>query len=516
MFPEIPIYSINAYLYCEYRYFLEEVVGIFKENAHISEGKYINEKESKNISTKNWKKTSKIFVSSEEYGIYGYIDNVIKTPDKIKIVEIKKGSAKKPYENDIMQIIAYMIAYSETFEIKKESIIGELNYKGSNTKFRVKLTDNRLNKLKNIIDNIYAIKSDKIRPIPKYRKKCKDCSLFEICQPINNEKVKIMPRIVEKQPIFLFSHGIFIGKKGESFLFTLNNEKNVIPAYKISSINIFGIFTISRQAVELAAKYSIPIIINNSICKNITTINIPFSKNNFLRKKQVELSSDEKLKLELSKKMIIGKIRNMEITLKKKNIKINYTPYIYKINKASTSDEIIGIEGIVSRNYFENFGNILNNFTFNTRTRRPPKDPINSLLSFGYTILYNLVHSILLSIGLDPYFGFLHTTQYGRGSLALDLMEEFRPLIIDTSVIKVINKSMIKEKDFIKENNGIYLKQKARKKFVNVILKRLLDKHYYDKMGGSIEYIRIIESQARLLQKHILGELEYTPFIVKK
>ncbi|KLO24765.1 CRISPR-associated endonuclease Cas4/Cas1 [Marinitoga sp. 1155] len=520
MSPEIPIYSINAYLYCKYRYYLEEIVGLSRENKHITKGALINEIKTKKSSTKNWKKIKKIFVASEKFGIYGYIDNIVKTPEKTKIVEVKKGKSIKPFESDVIQLVAYMMAYCETYSEKPENISGILKYEGSKKTFRIHFTEKRLKKLYDITRDIQKIKNGTYIPSSMYTKKCKECSLFEICQPSEKEKskMKIMPSKFDKEPIFIFKHGVFIGKSGENFQISYGEEKVSIPSYKIYSLNIFGIFSISKQAIELASKNNIPIIINSSYGKNISVITPYFSKNNFLRIKHLKKVENTEFKMELTRKIIYGKIKNMEIFLKKKKIKINFLKYKKALLKEKEIGKLRGIEGAATKEYFEYYKKLIpENFTFKGRKRRPPTDEINSLLSFGYTILYNIVYSLILSIGVDPYFGFLHTTQYGRASLALDLMEEFRTLLIDSVVLSVINKKIIKKKDFKKDVSGaIFISQSAKKIFVEQIFKRIKKKHYYKPAKISIEYIRIIEAQIRMFQKAILDEMEYIPFTIER
>ena len=208
----------------------------------------------------------------------------------------------------------------------------------------------------------------------------------------------------------------------------------------------------------------------------------------------------------------------METFLKKKKIKVDFLKYKKTLLKEKDIEKLRGIEGVATKEYFEYYKKLIpENFSFKERKRRPPTDEINSLLSFGYTILYNIVYSLILSIGIDPYFGFLHTTQYGRASLALDLMEEFRTLLIDSVVLSVINKKMIKKKDFKKDISGaIFISQNAKKIFVEQVFKRMRKKHYYKPAKISIEYIRIIEAQIRMFQKSILDEMEYLPFTIER
>ena len=523
---EIPIYAINAYLYCPYRFYIEYVKGEFEDNAHTAEGRFISMQENTKGQTKNWKKRPQVFVQSERLGIFGFVDQVVESKGRIKIIEVKKGSASRPYLNDIMQLTAYMVAYAESYNKNLEEIVGEIRYIGSNKKFKVAPTERRVERLHETLQGMHA--SIEKPPQPKYSKKrCDSCSLINICMPKKGSELKrkIMPSSNETQPLYVATQGAYIGRRGES-VFVSHNGQRIATVHhsKISSLHILGNVQVSTQAMKFLTLNDIPVIFSDTLGRFGFVCHKGFSKNIPLRIRQLQHSQMEENRIEVSRRIIEGKIRNQLYVLKKKKLatkqEIGVVRSLLKELKLCHSvDELMGIEGQIANMYFEKISENLDaKWEFNNRNRRPPKDPVNALLSFGYSILHNIVLSAILSTGLDPFVGMLHKEHYGRASLALDLMEEFRPIIVDLEVLSMINLGQIKESDFLKNIAGaVFLTDKGRRKFLEVLRKRLMTKRYYGLLGARTEYIRIIEAQVRVFEKYILGEVDsYMPFVIER
>jgi CRISP-associated protein Cas1 len=177
----------------------------------------------------------------------------------------------------------------------------------------------------------------------------------------------------------------------------------------------------------------------------------------------------------------------------------------------------VGFEGNGSAAYFGVFGKLLRDpMIFSRRRRRPPKDPVNALLSLGYTLLLHQVSSAIQVVGFDPYAGYLHQPRYGRPALALDLMEEFRPIIADSVVLNILNHRILTEQDFQEELGVGHLKAEARKKFYAKFEERLQEELQHPHFEYHTSYRRCIELQARLLGKWLTGEIPvYLPLSVR-
>ena len=179
---------------------------------------------------------------------------------------------------------------------------------------------------------------------------------------------------------------------------------------------------------------------------------------------------------------------------------------------------ILGFEGAGSAAYFRGFSKLISDrerWPFAGRVKRPPTDPVNSLLSFGYSLLTNKVASAVQLVGFDHFVGYLHSSFYGRPALALDLMEEFRPVIVDAVVLNILNNRMFTPNDFVNELGAYRLKDEPRKVFFTKFEERLNEEVNHPVFGYKTTYRRCIELQGRLLAKVLTGEIEeYPPFLV--
>jgi CRISPR-associated protein Cas1 len=187
--------------------------------------------------------------------------------------------------------------------------------------------------------------------------------------------------------------------------------------------------------------------------------------------------------------------------------------YRSMVSQAPDLDTARGIEGAAAALYFSEFSSMIKEcswarFSFDGRNRRPPRDPINAMLSLGYSVLSKEVAGVCYAVGLDPFLGFLHQPRYGRPALALDLMEEFRPLIADSVVISLINRREIVESDFISTTSGTFLNDRGRKVFWEAWFRRMDTEVSHPEFGYKMSYRRMIEVQARQLWRFCRGEAQ--------
>lgn len=314
--------------------------------------------------------------------------------------------------------------------------------------------------------------------------------------------------------------GMLVVKKDEKVL-------QEIPIAKVDKVIIVGGIFISTSALNL--------LLNNHIFTSFITIDgrykgsffSGFSKNIDLRLKQFEKFYDEKFKERLSKVLILNKIKNLYSFLlkhKRNNPNAEMDDELSRIkniiNKLKIVQDIripqlLGVEGMAARYYFKAFGKIIKNeFTFTKRTMYPPKDQVNSLLSLGYTLLLNEFVSLIYSNGLDPFIGFLHSTEYGRESLAVDMIEEFR-FVVDSFVLKLINKKIIVKNDFIFDKSAGYYKldDRSKKIFYDKYEDKLLTEIHEENIKRTGNYHNIFQSQVNKLSKFIDDKVEsYIPF----
>jgi len=191
--------------------------------------------------------------------------------------------------------------------------------------------------------------------------------------------------------------------------------------------------------------------------------------------------------------------------------------------RAGSLEELLGVEGIAARRYFQNLTHLLRHdddpslsFDFMGRNRRPPKDPVNAMLSFAYAMLTREWHIALTAVGLDPYRGYYHQPRFGRPALALDMMEPFRPLVADSAVITAINNGEVRGSDFIRAAGSCALSDSGRKRFIAAFERRMGHEVTHPLFGYQLSYRRLFEVQARLLIRHLSGEIpDYPNFVTR-
>lgn len=286
--------------------------------------------------------------------------------------------------------------------------------------------------------------------------------------------------------VYVSDPDIYLALKGKN-LNLLKNQKSVarIPLHNIQAICTFGHQGASPALMAECMDQQISLTFFTSTGRFRGRLTGESNGNVILRKKQYRISDSEKESVNISRHMIVGKVFNCEQLLKRTlrdhGLRVNSVRIEQSIEKLKKSrnnalectdlDELRGIEGNAASVYYSVFNEcILQNkdeFTFYERNRRPPLDRVNALLSLAYSLLTSEVAAALEGVGLDSYVGFLHRDRPGRVSLALDLMEELRPLIADRFVLKIINRKQIHENDFtIKENKAVILNDDARRNFL--------------------------------------------------
>ena len=307
---------------------------------------------------------------------------------------------------------------------------------------------------------------------------------------------------------------------------------------------LFGNIQVSTQAVQLLCAKEIPIAYHSSGGWFYGLTRGHGLKNVFTRMEQFRAADDPVACLALARAMVFGKIRNQRTLLRRLHIEPP-APALAKLQRASedartagSMASLLGIEGAAAALYFRYFGGMVKanpgaaektdsiseegsppgepqksteaprwSFDFDGRNRRPPTDPVNALLSLAYSLLAKDCTIAAAAVGLDPYVGFYHQPRYGRPALALDLMEEFRPLIAESSVLTAINNRMLRPSHFLRAGQAVNLTAEGRKVFFQVYEQRLNTLITHPVFEYKASYRRVLELQARLLAKVLAGEI---------
>ncbi|MEK6320468.1 MAG: CRISPR-associated endonuclease Cas1 [Acidobacteriota bacterium] len=297
-----------------------------------------------------------------------------------------------------------------------------------------------------------------------------------------------------------------------------------IHDFKCERVVVFGNVQLTTQAMSFLVERGIDTTFLSLHGKLKARLAPLESKNSLLRVRQYERTLDPAFALSIAKAIVTAKINNCADLLKRhqrnhdgSDFRLELSQLAFLAEEAGhrrTVDSLRGIEGQAAAVYFPGFGKALRRqLQFTKRTRRPPKDPVNALLSFGYTLLYGEAIAALACVGFDSYLGFLHSFHYGRCSLALDLMEEFRPLIVDRLVLKIINLEVVKPDDFeTVPNTGVNLNTGARKRFFREYETVMSDQFKNAVEGEQTSLRRALHQQALALQRAVIEGGAYTPF----
>lgn len=338
-------------------------------------------------------------------------------------------------------------------------------------------------------------------------------------------------------------------KRGKDGTEPLPARKERIPLVKVDDVVVMGEVTLTASALHLLLDRNIEITFLNHYGKFKGRLSPPFSKNALLRMAQYRAHNDMSKRCELARRFVIGKLSNQRTMLQRYHRRhpdaemsqaIDQLAELIRDLAALTLNEsqsvrplatgdnriegtaleaILGIEGAGSAAYFQCFGKLIadqNRWPFARRIKRPPTDPVNSLLSFGYSLLTNQVADAVQIVGFDHFVGYLHSSFYGRPALALDVMEEFRPIIVDSVVLTLLNNRMLAPDDFVVEVGAYRLKQERRKVFFTKFEERLHEEVSHPLFGYKATYRRCLELQVRLVAKRLTGEIEeYPPFLIK-
>ena len=323
--------------------------------------------------------------------------------------------------------------------------------------------------------------------------------------------------------LYLVEQGAKLSKTSERLLVEKDGKVLLeVPALKVERILIYGNIQLTTPAMVFLLERGIDTSFLSIYGRFRGRLAPKISKNVLLRVAQFEKSNDEKFKTELARRILRGKIKNTRMVLTKyasNHPEVNFTSYIVELERHIMSLErkekvstLLGVEGQASAVYFTAFPKMIrSDLGFVIRSRRPPKDPVNSLLSFCYTLLTNEIDSLLCAVGFDSYIGYLHGINYGRPSLALDMVEEFRHLA-ERFTLFLINNGVIKVEDFEKKDEGFYLKERARREFFTQYEKRMLKKFYYPELERNVSYREIFRHQVYKLARTIQEGGEYKPF----
>ena len=542
----IPVRMLAQYAYCKRLSYMEWVQGEFAYNADVIDGTYKHRNVDKPSGGKKMGQETderihakSVMLSDSKLGIISKIDMLELEGGFAVPVEYKRGKTpenpEKSYEEHRIQVCAQgLLLRANGYECTK----GMIYYVSSKQRIDVPFDKEIAEKTVLMIKEMREMAAAGTMPPPLIDSpKCPGCSLVGICLPdetnmLSDAIQKIDPDTVRRMypvrndsiPVHIQEQGAYVSKSGDCIIIkSKDGRTKKIRLIDISEIAIYGYVQISTQAIREFCKRNIPICYM-TYGGWFTGMTSGLShKNVELRMSQHRIHQSKNDRMRIARKIVFGKIKNCS-TMLRRNGKETSEGKIMELERLAARAEntkqyevLLGIEGIAARVYFSEFNSMIkteySEFEFNGRNRRPPRDPINAILSFLYAILVRQATITVSTVGFDPHLGFLHMPKYGKPSLALDIMEEFRPIVADSACITAINTGEITDKDVIMTKFGVNLTDSGRKAVITAYERRMNTSVTHPLLGYAASYKRIMETQARLLARHILGEIpEYPPF----
>jgi CRISPR-associated protein Cas1 len=336
---------------------------------------------------------------------------------------------------------------------------------------------------------------------------------------------RLHPASDDKLPLYVQDQGARVGLDGDC-LVVRTRDKNLMTARlpNTSHVVLYGNVQVTAQAMRALLERSIPVSFLSYGGWYYGRATGVESKNVELRRAQHRVAGDPAFCLRLARGFVSSKIRNSRTMLRRNHaappllVLAELEQLARKAEKTEALESLLGLEGTAARSYFGAFTGMLKGdaglsgaFDLDGRNRRPPRDPVNALLSFAYSLLAKDLALALAAVGLDPLLGFYHQPRFGRPALALDLMEEFRPIVADSVVLGALNGGGWGEEDFISHPSGVAMRPAARRRLLFAYERRMEQLIAHPVFGYRISYRRVLEVQGRLLARCLLGEIEDYP-----
>ena len=545
--PLVPARMVNEYVYCPRLAYLEWVQGEWADSSDTVEGRHAHRRVNRDggklpppaeVGKAEKLHARSVTLSSDRLGVIARMDLIETDRGKVTPVDYKHG--KRPhvergaYDPERVQLcVQGLLLREHGYECDE----GILYFVGSRERVRIAFDDELAAATHRAIEGLRRVAAEGVIPPPlEDSPKCPRCSLVEICMPdeVNHlARADAAPRPIavpctDALPLYVQARRAKVAKSGETLVVTVEDEELATARLEeTSQVVVMGNVYLTTPCLHELMWRGIPVTWHSygGWFFGHTTGN--GHKNVELRTAQYRASFDESTCLRFARGLVSTKIQNCR-TLLRRNWKRpeSANPVLVDLKgdsrraaRAGSLPELLGVEGTAAARYFRSFGAMLQEassdaelaFDFETRNRRPPKDPVNALLSFAYSLLVRAWTVTLASVGFDAYRGLYHQPRYGRPALALDLMEPFRPLVADSVVVQAINNGEVRPSDFKTAAGAVNLGPDGRRRFISTFERRLGHEVVHPLFGYRVSYRRLMEMQARLFGRFLLGELPTYP-----
>lgn len=546
--PHMPVRRLHNFVYCPRLFYLQWVENIFVHNEDTVQGSAIHkhvdspDKIRQEALLEEGGTLRSIHLTSDCLQLTGIIDIIEHADDGKRILlDYKKGSPlKNPdgkwqvKESDAIQLVAYSLL------LKEEGIsvdLAAVYYAEIKQRIYIELDDHLYQSFYYYLHKARELAASTKCPPPLCSSRCFGCSAYPICLPFesrywseNQHSDDLPPRAPMPESdngeiLVVQSINAAISLRGGEIIVKQNGAPICKhPIHQLSSVNLYGAIQISAQAQQALMENHIPLAWFSPAGRFIGSAQgLPCSGVD-ARIGQVRLWSLPEKRLSIASAIIRSKIHNQRVLLMRNgqaddNIIRQLAQLRDSCSTQTSLASLRGVEGAAAALYFEHFSTMLKpkiSFDFNGRNKRPPKDPVNALLSFAYAMLCKELTGIAHTIGLDPFLGFFHSPRYGKPALALDMMEEFRPLIADSTILSLLNRGEVNNNDFLYTTRGVILKDSARRQFWRAWTRRMDTEVTHPHFQYKMSYRRMLSVQMRQFWRFCRDDISiFHPFITR-
>lgn len=542
--PLMPARMVNEFAYCPRLFYLEWIYGEWDENADTLEGALVHarvEEEGGRLPPPELLTPEDRFVarglllSSERLGLVARMDLLEAEGGRVRPVDYKKGrpGPRGPWEPELVQLCVQGLILRENGYETDEGI---LYYAASRSRIVVPFDADLITRTRGLVEEARRVAAAPQPPPPLIDSpKCPACVLVGICLPDEvtllrgrpmGEVRRLVPARDDAAPVYVQQQGAVVGRAGERLVVRPPGGEEVsVRLLDVSQLSVYGNVQVTAQALRALVERDVPILHHTYAGWLVAVTTGPMQRCVPLRSEQYRMADDPARSLAVARRFVEGKIRNQRTLIRRNDpgkpqgVLRELSRLARLAQEAPDADRLLGIEGLASRAYFARFPEMLRDpmgFEAAGRLRRPPPDPVNALLSLCYSLLVKEGVRALLAAGLDPYRGFYHRLRVARPSLALDLVEEFRPLLADSVVLGLINNRMVRLSDFLLRGRNCTLTSEGRRRVIRAFEARMDVLVRHPLFRYQVSYRRVFEIQARLLARVVNGDLaEYRPFVTR-
>ncbi len=522
--------SIHALAYCERLFYLEEVEEIRVADGAVFDGRRVHEELDDG-------EVSSFTLEAPVLGLKGRLDALRRTGGDLIPIETKKGKSapgegpEAAWGTDRLQVGAYAMILEEAFGIPVSE--GRVRYLADHKSIRVPVDATLREEVGEAVRRANELRASVERPpVTPNERLCPRCSLAPVCLPTvgatdeqpEPRRVRILPPHRDRMTLHVFEQGAHVGRWGnELAVKPVDGPTHRQPIHSVGAVVVHGNAQISTQALRLCAEEDVSVhwISGGGFVTGALSTSSTGAQRHL---RQFEALSDNQRRLDLARRLVAAKVEaQLRFLLRATRggerpesteaaIRRVRAP-LPAIHRAEDVETLLGREGEAAAGYFGALGALLREdldprLGFDGRNRHPSRDRFNALLNFGYGLLYRECLGNILAAGLHPGVGFYHRPRSAAHTLVLDLMEIFRVLIVDMALIGALNRlTFDADADFEERGSAIWLAADGRKKMVQLIERRKRDEWNHPAIGGPIDYGRMMELEARLLEKEWTDEI---------